>query len=115
MSVYLSPVGNDAPFMDANGVPYVGAQLFFYVGGSVNTKQTTYTTQAGSVANSNPMVLSAAGWPAQMIWLTGGVNYKIVLAPATDTDPPTSPIKTWDVISGINDASVSINQWVAGA
>lgn len=116
MAVFLSPVGNDAPFMNPAGEPYVGAKLFFYVAGSVGTKQNTYTDNTGGVANTNPVILDAGGFPTGNveIWMTGGEFYKIVLAPATDTDPPTSPIKEWDYISGVNDATVSIDQWVAG-
>ncbi|GAH00811.1 unnamed protein product, partial [marine sediment metagenome] len=38
-----------------------------------------------------------------------------VLAPSTDTDPPVSAIDTLEDISGINDTSVSIDQWISGA
>lgn len=101
-------------FVDGTGVPRSGAKLFTYVGGSVNTKQTTYTESTGSTPNTNPIVLDSAGRIPQPIWLTTGVSYKFVLAPPTDTDPPTSPIDTLDVITGINDSSSSQSEWIAG-
>jgi hypothetical protein len=100
-------------FNDTAGVPRAGAKLFTYVGGSVNTKQTTYTTSVGDVPNANPIILNADGKIPQPIWLTTGVSYKFVLAPPTDTDPPTSPIDTIDVITGINDSSTVVNEWVS--
>jgi hypothetical protein len=35
------------------------------------------------------------------VWLTAGSAYKITLAPATDTDPPSNPIWTVDQIVGL--------------
>lgn len=101
-------------FADGNGVPRPGAKLFTYVGGSVNTKQTTYTESTGTTPNTNPIVLDAFGQLQQPIWLTTGVLYKFVLAPSTDTDPPTSPYWTLDNIAGINDTAVSQSEWLSG-
>lgn len=99
-------------FCDGNGLPYSGGKLFTYAAGS-STKLTTYTENTGSVANTNPIVLDSSGRLPQPLWLTVGSMYKFVLAPSTDTDPPTSPIWTLDNISGINDASVTLDQWVS--
>ena len=114
-TVNCSPFGPKPQFELAAGTPAVGNKLFFYVGGSVNTKQTTYTDSTGSVANTNPLVLNSLGQPTTEIWFTSGQSYKVVFAPSTDTDPPTSPIWTIDNLRGINDTSVSIDQWVSGA
>ena len=114
MAVNCSPFGPKPQFELANGTPAVGNQLFFYVAGSVNTKQNTYTDSTGGVANPNPIVLNALGETPNEIWFTAGLGYKVVYAPATDTDPPTSPIWTIDNLRGINDTSVSIDQWIAG-
>ena len=100
-------------FLDGNGDPYSGAKVFWYVSGS-SAKQDTFTTYVGSVANSNPMVLDSAGRFQDEVWLTAGVSYKMVLAPSADTDPPASPIWTEDNIDGINDTTVTIDQWIAG-
>lgn len=78
---------------DNNGVPISGAKLFIYEAGTT-TKLTTYSDSALSVANSNPLVADSAG---RFGGIFGGADdYKFVLAPADDTDPPTSAIKTTD-------------------
>lgn len=113
MAVNLSPLGPLPQFEDSTGAPMSGGLLFFYAAGS-STKQNTYTDSTGTVANPNPIQLDAYGSPPNGIWLTAGSAYKIVLAPATDTDPPSSPIYTRDNIYGINDVTVSQDQWVSG-
>ena len=85
-------------FEDENGDPYAGARLFTYAAGTT-TKLATYTDSALSVAHANPATLDAAGRIA--LYLTAGA-YKFVLAPATDTDPPTSPYKTQDHIDAVS-------------
>jgi len=98
-----------------NGVAATGYKLFTYTAGTT-TKQTTYTTSTGNIANPNPIILNSAGYSPNEIWLTSGVSYKFVLAPSNDTDPPVSPIWTRDNISAINDASSlsTPNEWVSG-
>lgn len=105
----LAPIFNDAQFI--NAIPANGAKLFTYAAGS-SAKLATYTDEDGLVAQANPIILNSRGEPAQPIWLLEGVKYKFVFAPATDTDPPVSPIRTIDDISGINDTSITIDQWV---
>jgi len=39
---------------------------------------------------------------------------KLVLAPSSDTDPPASAISTWDNLTGINDTTVTVDQWISG-
>lgn len=113
MSVKIAPDAR-RQFLNASGVPYSGAKLFYYAAGST-TKQNTYTTQAGNVANSNPIILDSAGRTPYGVWLTAGLTYKEVLAPSTDTDPPGSPIFTEDSLSGINDTSITVSQWIASS
>ena len=113
-TVNPSPFGPKPQIELASGIPAVGYKLFFYVAGSVNTKQNTYTDSAGTVANTNPIVLNTLGQPTTEIWFTAGQAYKVVLAPSTDTDPPTSPVWSVDNLRGINDTTVSIDQWVSG-
>jgi hypothetical protein len=105
----LCPLYNDAQFI--NAIPANGAKLFTYVAGS-STKLATYTDEDGLIAQSNPIILNSRGEPAQPIWLLEGLKYKFVFAPSTDSDPPVSPIRTVDDISGINDTSITIDQWV---
>src|SRR6185436_10593119 len=96
MALNPSAFGPKPQFVDSAGNPAVGNKLFFYVAGSTSTKQNTFTDSTGSVANANPVVLNALGEPTTEIWWTQGLSYKIVYAPSTDTDPPTSPIWTID-------------------
>lgn len=109
MSVKLSPLFNDEQFI--NGIPASGAKVFCYAAGS-STKQNTYTDSTGTVAQANPIILNSRGEPANPIWLTVGQSYKFVFTASTDSDPPSSPIRTIDNVTGVNDASVTLDQWV---
>jgi len=84
--------------LDSNGDPVAAGLLFTYLAGT-STKVATYTDVDLSSANTNPIVLDSAG--RATIFLDQGVSYKFVLAPSTDTDPPTSPIWTRDNIQGV--------------
>jgi len=105
----LAPIFNDAQLID--GIPANGAKLFTYVAGS-STKEATFTDEAGVTPQTNPIILDSRGEPAQPIWLTEGIAYKFVFTTPDDTDPPTSPIRTIDNITGINDTSIAVSQWV---
>lgn len=105
----ICPIFNNAQFI--NGIPASGAKLFFYANGS-STKQTTYTDEDGTTPQANPIILNARGEPASPIFLTEGLVYKGVLAPSTDTDPPSSAIRTVPDLTGIGDSSVTLDQWV---
>lgn len=100
-------------FFDTQGNVLNGGKLFFYAAGS-STKQTTYNSSLGTVANSNPMILDAFGRLQAEVWLTTGLFYKEILTTSTDTDPPVSPIWSEDNISGINDATITVDQWIPG-
>lgn len=108
MSAFLSPIGNSGtPFMTLQGVVLAGGQLFTYIAGTT-TPQATWTTPAQSVQNANPIVLNSAGLPPQEIWLQQGVQYKFVLQ-----DANSNTLATYDNISGINDTSVSVSEWIS--
>lgn len=108
MSAFLSPIGNSGiPFMTQQGVVLAGGQLYTYLAGTT-TPQATWTTPAQNVQNANPIVLNSAGLPAQEIWLQQGTAYKFVLA-----DAQNNTLATYDNISGINDTSISLNEWVS--
>ena len=86
MAVNLSPVGGvAAQFFDNSGQVLTGGKLYTYLAGTT-TPATTYTTNVGNVANSNPIILDAAGRVPSSgeIWLTSGINYKFVLKTSTD-------------------------------
>ena len=63
-TVYSSPMGPKPQFELTDGTPAVGYKLFTYVGGSVNTKQPTYTDYTGGSSNTNPIVLNTLGQPS---------------------------------------------------
>lgn len=96
MAVFLSPVGGAAAqFFTNTGAVLTGGKLFTYAAGTT-TPQVTYTTSAGSVARTNPIVLDAAGRVPDggEIWLAPA-SYKFVLKDSNDV-----LIGTWDNISG---------------
>lgn len=96
-------------FFDSTPTPLSGAKLFSYEAGT-STKLATYPTAADEAANtnanSNPIVLNSSGYPDVSIFLKDQA-YKFVLAPATDSDPPTSPIWTEDNYYGTDLQSVA--------
>jgi hypothetical protein len=82
-------------FYDNNNNPLVGGKLFTYSAGT-STKLTSYKDSTGTT-NTNPIILNARG--ECNLWIPPNVAYKYVLAPATDSDPPTNPFWTVDQAS----------------
>jgi hypothetical protein len=101
MAVNLSPVGGvAAQFFNNDGVPLAGGLIYTYLAGT-NTPAATYTTNSGSIAHSNPIVLDSAGRvPSGEIWLTDGTSYKFILRDSAGT-----LLGTYDNISGINNSA----------
>ena len=101
MSVSLSPIGGvAAQFFDNNGNVLAGGKLYSYEAGTT-TPKTTYTSYSGTIANSNPIILTSAGRIPYEVWLTTGDSYKFVL-----TDSVGNQIGTWDNIYGYSSGSV---------
>jgi hypothetical protein len=97
MTVNLSMfAGVGAQIFDNNGVPLAGGKIFSYQAGTT-TPQTTYTTSAGNVAHTNPIILDSAGRISSggEIWLTDAQNYKFVLKTSADVE-----IATYDNVNG---------------
>jgi len=85
MSVNLSPIGGAAAqFFDNNGNPLAGGKLYTYAAGTT-TPRAAYTTSAGNVPHTNPIILDSAGRvPGGQIWLTDeNVDYKFLLETST--------------------------------
>jgi len=76
----LSP-SPKAQFIDASGAPLVGGKVYTYAAGTT-TPLTTYTTSAGTVANTNPVILDSRG--EANIWYSNGTSYKVVLTDSAD-------------------------------
>ncbi len=94
-------------FVNSTGsAPCASCKLFSYVAGTT-TKENTYSDAALSSANTNPIVLDAAG--RTTIFLTPGVSYKFVLTTNSDTDPPASPIWTVDSVTSVPAANVDVD------
>lgn len=105
MPFFLSPFGN-SQFVDTNGNPLSGGKINTYLAGT-STPATTYTTNLGTVAQANPVVLNARGLPANPIWLGNDVSYKFVLTDSADT-----VLMTVDNLVGINDTTESFTEWI---
>jgi len=95
--------GAGAQFFDSNGTPLVGGLLYVYTAGTT-TPATSWTTNSGASANTNPIVLNAAGRTPFEIWLNSGVTYKFALYTATGV-----LIGTYDNIPAIDDPTVFNN------
>lgn len=94
MSVTLAPPMFLQFFNPNNsGSPAVAYQLFTYAAGT-STKQATWTDSTQTSENANPLELDGNG--VGNFWGDPTLAYKLVWAPANDTDPPTSPIRTVD-------------------
>jgi hypothetical protein len=102
MAVFLSPVGGvAAQFFTNTGAVLTGGKLYTYLAGTT-TPATTYTTSAGTVARTNPVVLDSAGRVpgSGEIWISP-VSYKFILKDSNDV-----LIATYDNIFGIGAVAV---------
>lgn len=91
--------------LDANGAPYAGGKLFFYAAGTTD-KQDTYADANGNSANTNPLILDAAGRGTVFFQ---PLTYDVVLAASDSADPPTSPIWTRSGITAVPVASSDLD------
>lgn len=83
---------------DADGNPLASGKLYSYAAGTL-TPLATYTTQAGNVANANPVILDSAGRAS--VWRGAGA-YRMILKSADD-------VTVWDV-DNITDADAAADQ-----
>lgn len=97
MPVIISPAfGIGAQLFTDSGIPLSGGKINTYQAGT-STPLATYTTNAGNIARTNPIVLDAAGRVpgSGEIWLTVGLSYKFVVTTSDDV-----LIGTYDNIYG---------------
>ena len=107
MAVFLSPVGGvAAQFFTNTGAVLTGGKLYTYAAGTT-TPAATYTTNSGSTARTNPIVLDSAGRVPDggEIWITSA-QYKFVLKDSNDV-----LIATYDNVSGIGAASYQVQNF----
>lgn len=105
-TVNLSPIGGSGwQFFDNSGNVLTGGKLYTYAAGTT-TPLTSYTSVAGNVAHTNPMILDASGRIPNggQVWLALGVSYKFVLKTSAD-------VQIWsaDNINGIAGAGLVEN------
>lgn len=108
MAALLSPNAKQQ-FFDNAGNPAAGYKLYTYAANTTNP-QATYTNRAGSVPNTNPIILDARG--EAIVYLSPGVVYDYVLKTASD-----GPVWTReDVAAQAGDAdAIYFTSSVAGA
>jgi hypothetical protein len=107
MSVFLSPIGGAGwQFFNNDGTVLSGGKIYTYSAGTT-TPKATYTTSAGNIAHTNPIILNSAGRvPGGEIWLLP-TPYKFVLNTSTDV-----LIATYDNISGIGAAEYQVQRFL---
>src|SRR5262245_19009456 len=94
-------------FANSAGQPYASGSLTFAASGT-STLRDTYSDAALSVANSNPLTLNSAGWPAVDIYLQD-LPYRVTLK-----DSSGNTIWTRDNVRGTDFARVPLWTSVAG-
>lgn len=106
MPLFLAPIINSQQ-EDANGAPLNAGTVEIYLAGS-STPVASYSDQAGLIANTSPIVLNTLGLNSQgAVWLPGGVAYKLVIKNEFGLVQ-----RTIDNVSGINDTTVTVDQWI---
>lgn len=95
-------------FFDANGAPLALGNLYYYAAGTT-TPLDTYSDAAGTIPNTNPIVLDASGRLDVDVYLGSSSNYKEILttasttvAPWPDDNIPFASQADWNAASGPN-------------
>ena len=95
-------------FFDANGAPLALGNLYYYAAGTT-TPQDTYSDSAGTILNTNPLVLDGSGRVDVDVYLGSTANYKEVLVTASttvspwpDDNIPLAAQADWNATSGPN-------------
>jgi microcystin-dependent protein len=100
--------GAGSQFFDDSGVPLSGGLIYTYTAGGT-TPLTTYTSISGLIANSNPIILDAAG-RVNEVWIPEGVSYKMIVKNSGNVT-----IGTFDNLNPIPTLPVSIANGGTGA
>lgn len=100
------PSGVRDQFLDSNGDPLASGKLCFFQTGTT-TAHNTYSDEARTSANANPVVLDSEGRLAAQVFLDPTQEYRVRLCPAAATDCTTgcSPIWTQDNVNATQLAS----------
>ena len=68
-------------YTSTTGTPLIGGKIYTYVVGT-STPKLTYTDSAGTIPQTNPIILNARGEPASAIYWSGA--YKVEVRDALD-------------------------------
>jgi hypothetical protein len=101
----------DIAYFTSSGAALSGYQLGFFASGT-STPLATYSNQALTIPNPNPIVLDSNG-RAGAVFLSN-LAYKVSLALPNDTFPPASPIWTQDPVYTSDYSAVAQVQSVNG-
>ena len=106
MAVILSPIGGAGwQFFNNDGTVLAGGKLYTYAAGT-STPKPTYTTVAGNIAHTNPIILDSSGRvPSGQIWLLAQ-PYKFSIFTSTNV-----LIATYDNIYGAGAAGFQIENF----
>jgi hypothetical protein len=106
MSVYLSPIGGAGwQFFNNDGTVLAGGKIYTYAAGT-STPKATYTTVAGNIAHTNPIILDSSGRvPSGQIWLLAQ-PYKFSIFTSTNV-----LIATYDNIYGVGAAEFQVQNF----
>jgi hypothetical protein len=106
MSVFLSPIGGAGwQFFNNDGTVLAGGKLYTYAAGT-STPKPTYTTVAGNIAHTNPIILDSSGRvPSGQIWPLAQ-PYKFSIFTSTNV-----LIATYDNIYGVGAASYQVQNF----
>lgn len=106
-SYYLSPFASFLQVLNDSGQLQTGLLMWTYLAGTT-TPTMTWTDITGTVPNSNPIVLNAAGrLPNVSVWQQAGVAIKVIFS--TNAGTTGSPAfgtqigPTFDQVTGIDD------------
>ena len=106
MAQFLAPLLNNQQ-EDANGAPLSGGLVEVYLAGT-STPAATTSDKAGLFPNTWPIVLNTLGLNNQgPVWIAGGSTYKFIIKNDAGVTQ-----RTIDNVSGINDSTATIDQWV---
>lgn len=106
MAVFLSPIGGAGwQFFNNDGTVLAGGKLYTYAAGT-STPKPTYTTVAGNIAHTNPIILDSSGRvPGGQIWLLAP-PYKFSIFTSTNV-----LIATYDNIYGAGAAAYQVQNF----
>lgn len=100
--------------LDNNAVPLAGGKIYTYEAGTT-TPALTYTTSAGSIYHTNPIILDSAGRvPGGQVWVEQDKTYKFLLTTSADVsiatydNIPSTGNVTWSVENFTGDGSTAV-------